>query len=394
MSNGTLIDIALIIVLLLSVFRGWKIGFVQQLFSGVGFFGGLFLGTLIEPYFINLAHSVESRTLIALLCSLGLAFVFLTIGEFIGIYLKNIGLHFKIINDLDDILGSIISFIITLLIIWLTAMVLSSLSIAGLQSIINSSKIITALNNNLPNAPTVLSDLGSIIDPNGFPKVFLNGEPNLNNLNVNLPGLSPFQTAISQDQRSVVKIEGVGCGGIVEGSGFVVGPNLVATNAHVIAGVNKQYVYDNNGSHRAIPIYFNPNLDFALLKVTDLSGKPLVIDGNILNNNSPTAFLGYPGGGPLSVKPSLVLTEIQAVGLNIFGQGSTSRSVYELKGNVIPGNSGGPLINQQGQVVGIIFAQSTTYHDVGYALTANQIVKPLEYAQKNPSSTTSNQCAE
>ncbi|MCL5113169.1 MAG: MarP family serine protease [Patescibacteria group bacterium] len=394
MNNGTLIDIALVVVLIISLFRGWKIGFIQQLFSGVGFFGGLFLGSLIEPHFINLAHSVESRTLVALLCTLGMAFIFLTIGEFIGIHLKNIGLHSKIINSFDNILGSIISLVISLLIIWLIAIVLSSLSIPGLQSIINSSKIITTLNNNLPNAPTVLSDLGSIINPNGFPKVFLGGEPNLNNNNASLPSLSKFQVAISQDQNSVVKIEGLGCGGLVEGSGFVIGPNLVATNAHVIAGVNKIFVYDNNGSTRATPIYFNPNLDFAILRLSNLTDKPLVIDSNTLNNDSPTAFLGYPGGGPLSIKPSLVLAEIQAYGLNIFGQGNTSRSVYELKADVMPGNSGGPLINQQGQVVGIIFAKSTSYNNVGYALSANQIVKPLEYALKYPSKVTSNQCAE
>lgn len=393
MSSGILINIAVVIFLLLSIARGWRIGFIRQIFSGIGFFGGLFLGTLFEPYLINVAHSIESRTLLALIATLGTAFIFLTIGEIVGIYLKNASLHFKILNDFDDILGSLIAILSSLIIIWLTSIVLESISVPGLQQLLDSSSIISYLDNHLPNAPTVLTDLGSIIDPNGFPKVFLNSEPSPN-LNLQLPSLASFNSAIQTDQSSVVKIEGTGCGGIVEGSGFVIAKDLIATNAHVIAGVNRIYIYTQKGNYKATPIYFNPNLDFAVLRVNNLNLNPITINSNILSNSTPEAFLGYPQGGPLSVKPAVVMQEIQAIGLNIYGQGNTSRSVYELKADVIPGNSGGPLINQQGQVTGVIFAQSTTYQNVGYALTANQIIKPIEQAEAHPSFQTSNVCAE
>lgn len=277
--------------------------------------------------------------------------------------------------------------------IWLAAAVLSSVNIPSLNSFINSSSIIRTLDKDFPNAPVLIEKLGSIIDPNGFPKVFVGEEPAVSR-NVNLPSLSAFSLAINRDQNSVVKVEGLGCGGMVEGSGFVVSKNLVATNAHVIAGIHQVYVYAANGSHLATPIYFNPNLDFAILKVNNLNQTPLNIETNTLNNGTDGIVIGYPGGGPLTIKPAVILDEINAVGLNIYGQGSVTRSVYELKADVIPGNSGGPLIEKNGDVSGVVFAQSTTYNEVGYALTANQISTPIHQALLNQTPVSTRGCAE
>ena len=392
MPSGLLINLIIILIVLISVFRGWTIGLVRQLFSAIGFFGGLFLGAYLEHWVVNFGHSNLSRTIYALLCTLGLAFILLTIGELVGNYLKK-RIAFKELNILDNILGSLVSIAAIIISIWLAAAVLSSVNIPSLNSFINSSSIIRTLDKDFPNAPVLIEKLGSIIDPNGFPKVFVGEEPAVSR-NVNLPSLSAFSLAINRDQNSVVKVEGLGCGGMVEGSGFVVSKNLVATNAHVIAGIHQVYVYAANGSHLATPIYFNPNLDFALLKVNNLNQTPLNIETNTLNNGTDGIVIGYPGGGPLTIKPAVILDEINAVGLNIYGQGSVTRSVYELKADVIPGNSGGPLIEKNGDVSGVVFAQSTTYNEVGYALTANQISTPIHQALLNQTPVSTRGCAE
>ncbi|MHB1865028.1 MAG: MarP family serine protease [Candidatus Saccharimonadales bacterium] len=392
MNAGIFIDIIVFFLIVISIARGWQIGWLRQFFSTIGFFGGLFLGAVIQPHIVNLAHTTLSRTVITLLITLGMAFALLSVGEVIGYKLKS-KIHLKQLNTVDSFLGSAISLVTILFSIWLCAAILGSLAIPNLQADIDNSVVIRFLNKHLPSAPSIISDIGSLIDPNGFPKVFIGGEPAPNN-NYSAPAPAAMQTAVNQDAPSVVKIEGTGCGGIVEGSGFVVRPGLVATNAHVVAGIAHPYIYDANGTHSSTVIWFDPNLDFAILRTTNLAGKPLPIYPNLVNNGIGGAVLGYPGGGPFSASTAAVLNEFQATGRNIYGTGTTTRSVYELKANVIPGNSGGPLIMQNGEVDGVVFAESTTYSQVGYALTSNQIGQAINQAQSQNRVHSTGNCAE
>lgn len=378
MNSGVLIDLIVLILLVVGIARGWEIGWSRQFFSAIGFFGGLFLGATIQPHIVNLAHTTLSRTIITLVVTLGLAFALLTLGEFIGYKLKS-KINIKKLNTADNILGSIISVVTVLFSVWLCAAILSSLNVQGIQGDINNSGVIKFLDDHLPNAPSVISDIGSLIDPNGFPQVFVNGEPAVSK-DYALPSEASMQSAIDMDKASVVKIQGLGCGGIVEGSGFIVRPGIVVTNAHVVAGIENPYIYDDNGSHSAQVIWFDPNLDLAILKTTGLSGKPLRIDTNIAADGTAGAVLGYPGGGPFQAKVASVLNEFLATGKNIYGTGTTNRSVYEIRADIIPGNSGGPLIISNGDVIAVVFAQSTTYYQVGYAITANQIVPDINLA--------------
>ena len=82
------IDLFIILFLISSLFRGKEVGFVRQLFSTIGFFGGLLLGALLVPHIIGHAHTAVSRSLVTLITTLGCAFVLLVIGEYIGIVLK------------------------------------------------------------------------------------------------------------------------------------------------------------------------------------------------------------------------------------------------------------------------------------------------------------------
>jgi len=387
-----IIDIVIIILLISAIIRGKEIGFVQQAFSTIGFFGGLLIGALIEPFTVHFVHTQLSRSIVTLVTTLGMAFILLTVGEYVGMYLKHKVNHLKI-DKLDNILGSLISVISVLIGVWLGVAILRTLPFVSFQNDLKSSKIVAALDRHLPPAPNIIADLSHLVDPNGFPRVFNGNEPPPISSD-KIPSYATIASAVVKDRPSVVKIVGDGCGGIVEGSGFIVRDNLVATNAHVVAGIAQPYVEDANGDHLATVVYFNPNLDFALLKVSDLAGKPLGIQSGITANDTSAAALGYPGGGNFKADPANIMNEFDATGSNIYDQGSTNRQVYEIAANIIPGNSGGPLINTKGIVVGIVFAQSTEYNDVGYALVSTPIIKIIANNQADTAAVSTGGCAE
>ncbi|HSX47495.1 MAG TPA: trypsin-like serine protease, partial [Patescibacteria group bacterium] len=104
--------------------------------------------------------------------------------------------------------------------------------------------------------------------------------------------------------------------------------------------------------------------------------------------------LGYPGCGSFTASPAAILDEFNASGRDIYGSGLTVRSVYEIQAKVIPGNSGGPLIEKNGQVMGLVFAESTSYQNIGYALSMNKVNTEIMQSQLNQSPVSSGQCAE
>jgi len=387
-----LVDVLIAAFAISSLYRGREIGLVRQLGSTIGFFAGLFLGAGLQPHIVPLAHSQASRALLAITTTLTCALILLTLGEALGIRLKSYVMP-RPINRLDNGLGSVLSFVTVLLSAWLFAAVLRPLPFPNLQTAIRNSYIITHLNAALPSAPAVVADLGHLINPNGFPEVFLGPEPNPNST-AQLPSSNSLAPAVEHDQASVVKIEGSGCGGIVEGSGFVVGPNLVVTNAHVVAGVGHPFIEDSNGTHRSSAIWFNPNLDLAILRTNNLAGSILNLSDGTVNSKTAAAVLGYPGGGGFRVNPAVILDEFVARGRNIYNQGSTSRDVYEVQADIIPGNSGGPVITADGTVVGVVFAQSTTYSHVGYALSSPTVKQQVSQAAARNQTVDTGSCAE
>lgn len=388
------LDIIIIALSFSAIFRGYEIGLVRQLFSTIGFFIGLFIGAELQKFTVTFAHTALSKSIVTLVTTLGCAMLLLWAGEVLGVSLKYRIQRAIQLNKFDGWIGSVVGVVTLLGSIWLAASVVLSIPSDFTQAQIRSSAVISYLDQHLPSTPGVIASLGKLIDPNGFPQVFTGAEPNLG-ANTTVPGISvKLQQAIDRDKASVVKVEGLGCGGIVDGSGFVVGPGLVATNAHVVAGVRHPYVKDAVGQHSAQAVWFDPELDFAVLHVQNLSESPLLISYGIADSTSTAAVLGYPGGGSLKAGGAKILDNFTARGRDIYGQGVTERSVYSLAATIIPGNSGGPLISDDGSVIGVVFAQSTVYQNVGYALTSPQIQNAISQAQAQNRTVATGSCAE
>lgn len=376
-------DIIIILLCITALMRGAERGLVRSISSTIGLLAGFFLGSFIQGKLIHLASSPANKAILSLFIILTLVMVFATIGEYAGQYLKEKidRLQLRGIATADKLLGSLTGGATLLLIIWLAASIFSSAPLPGeLQRQIKNSAVLAGLNNNLPPAPNVVASIGHLIDPNGFPEVFTGLEPRIDTT-AKIPSIGELDSAVQATRTSVVKIEGEGCGGISSGSGFVADDGLVITNAHVIAGVKQPYIIDANGQHRAQVLWFDYNLDMAVMRTADLAGRALAIRADIAANNTPAAALGFPGGGEFSAQPAMVLDSFNAVGRNIYNQQTTEREVYSVKSDIEPGNSGGPLIDQDGAVIGLVFAKSTNYDQVGYALTMDAILAGLNQAK-------------
>jgi S1-C subfamily serine protease len=385
-----IVDVLIIILALSAALRGRDLGFVRQFFSGAGFFIGLYSGALLQPHVVAAAHSDTARLLLTILTTLGVGLLGLALGEYAGIKLKD-RLRFVWVNSADRILGLFAGALSILLVIWLAAAIMVSFPAPSLQNGINNSVILQRLNQLLPSAPNIVASLGHLIDPNGFPQVFVGDHPEPPS-NYTPPSLGDMQAAVDKDRASVVKVEGQGCGGIVQGSGFVVGNRLVATNAHVVAGIKRPTVLDGHGSHAASVIWFDPDLDFAVLRVNNLAGSPLVFTDSHITHGTPAVVMGYPGGGNFEADPAVILNQFTALGRNIYNRSNTERDVYELGARVVQGNSGGPLVLKDGSVVGVVFAESTTYQNVGYALANHQVEQAIDQAQARNQTTSTGSC--
>lgn len=388
-----LLDVLIIFGVVLSLIRGQQVGFVRQFFSTLGFFVGLFVGAFLQPYTVQLVNDDLAKVIMTITTTLGLALVSMTAGEYLGLRIKRHISSTSHYDRADKAFGSVLAAVSLLILVWLGATIAGSFRSPELQKEINESKIVGFLSDHMPAAPSVIDGISSLIDPNGFPQVFTGREPIPQDVEVT-PSLEGFEAAIAKTKNSVVKIVGQGCGGIVDGSGFVVGDNLVATNAHVVAGIRRPYVQDNNGTHISRAIWFDPNLDLAVLRTNNLDGEPLAFNTDVQPRGSRAVVIGYPGGGDFDVEAAVILDRFTAVGRNIYGENRTSRDVYEIDADIVPGNSGGPVISVDGDVIGIVFAQSTTYDHVGYALTAKKVVAEIQTAMNRNQEVSTSYCAE
>jgi S1-C subfamily serine protease len=202
---------------------------------------------------------------------------------------------------------------------------------------------------------------------------------------------------VSSAWRSTFKVVSQGCGEILEGSAFLVAPNTYVTNAHVVAGTySTQLEFENDAPVRARVVYFDPNFDLAILRAPGLagSGPPLSLDTADVNRGQVGAVLGYPGGGNFDAEPAGVRELFLATGRNIYGTGLTNRYVYELQAKIRPGNSGGPLVEPDGTVIGVVFSTSATDPNVGYALASPSVESRLAANRNDTAPVSTGACAE
>jgi uncharacterized membrane protein required for colicin V production len=385
-----MLDVLILVLALAVAVRGVASGFLRQLGSLGGFLCGLFLGATVAPLIGGLFAGSSLKSLVVIVVFFGVAFTVGGLGETLGYTLSGLAERYKL-RPLDAALGAGLGLVIALTTVWLLAATFARTAGPFLVYEIQTSRILQTLDRNLPPAPDVLARLDRALGSGGLPRVFTGLEPSPAPP-VTGPGADAVNAAAAAGRAATVRVEGLGCGGLLEGSGFVVADGLIATNAHVVAGIDRPVVVDAHGTHRATVVLFDADLDLAVLRASNLAADPLPLDPKNEARGTVGAVLGYPGGGAFTVSPAAILDRRIAIGRNIYGSGLIHRDVYTLQSVVRPGNSGGPLIRPDGTVVGVVFATSTVNGNIGYALTSAEVLSDVHTAESSSGSVSTGAC--
>jgi S1-C subfamily serine protease len=379
------VDYALLVVVALAAVRGLRAGAAMQVLTFGGLFLGLFIGALIAPSLARLVHGDTGKAIVALVVLVGAGTIVSGLGRLLGAHSGQF-LHRVRLGPVDAAFGAVVAVFVALVVAWLMATLVQASQFTALDRSLQQSRIVRALDSTLPPIPTVFARIERFLAHSGFPVVFA-GLPPQTAAPVTLPTDASARAAVLRAEGSTVQVEGAGCGVIQEGSGFVVAPGLVVTNAHVVAGIPAPSVIDSTGRHPATAALFDPKLDIAVLRVPGLDDPALAVQSTVVARGTTGVVMGYPGGGPLTARKAGVAAPFEAVGLDIYGNSQTTREIYELDAVVQPGNSGGPLVASgdpniaNGTVIGVVFARSTTNTDVGYALAMPAVMADVARAQ-------------
>lgn len=386
-----LLDVAILILLGISVVAGFRRGAAMQVVAYVGLLVGLLLGALLAPELATLANGPFAESMVALVTLLAVAAAFdaagWTIGARVWAAARRSGL-----GTADAWAGTVVGIAATLLAVWFLAFNLVQGPFPGLSRQIRGSAIVRGIDAVLPRPPSVLAQVRGFLDRFDFPEVFADLPPAPAGP-VQGPGSGQVGQAVDAADQSTLKIVGEACDRLQEGSGFVAAEGYVVTNAHVVAGVTRAEVQQQGGgSFPATTVLFDPDLDLAVLAVPPAAGPALSILEQDLGRGGGGAVLGYPEGGPLRAGPAAVRQVLEALGRDIYGRSTVRREVYELQATVRPGNSGGPFVTVDGAVAGVVFAASTTNGDVAYALTSTEVLPRVEQALGRTQATSTGPC--
>jgi S1-C subfamily serine protease len=373
------VDLVIIFILLDAFFRGMRIGAIVELCTAGSFFAALFLGGWAYPHLLP----VHDPTLLVIVNG-NLVLLTAVIAAIAG-YRFGKGIRVKLLgtswHKIESGFG-VISVTSALVIVWLLAAMLGRLPFAGLSNSANDARIVQALNNVLPPVPAVFAVFNHQIDPNSPPKILTNKPTPTRQFAYST---EEFEAA-SKAKPSVVKVTGFGCGGFETGSGFVVGEALVATNAHVVAGIKRPIIKYGGTSYEAIPVFFDAEKDFAVLRVKvsvhSFGAPALSLESNNLAVGTTVAILGYPRGD-FAARPGLIRSSITISSRTIYDVGAISRPVYGIQMDIDDGNSGGPVVTAAGKVAGMVFAKDNALPNYGYALTAQSILGSIKQAAAN-----------
>ena len=356
-------------------FSGYRQGFVVGVLAFVGFIAGGVGGLLLAPALVQSLSAGLGQSALAIAVVLLAATVGQLVLAWFGSALRN-RLTWRPARLLDAGLGALVSVLAMLLVAWFLASALRPGPVPTLSRQISDSSVITAVDEFVPEqASTLFSSFRRILDDNALPTVFGGLAPERIRP-VDPPSPGPAGTpAVRRAGTSVVRVTGTAddCNRRLDGTGFVIFDRHVLTNAHVVAGVDRPEVQvgGNGRSYDARVVLFDPDRDLAVLFAPDLPAAPLVLDPSG-KRGADAVVAGFPSGGPYRLEPARIRDTIDARGPDIYHRTQVTREVFSLFAKVEPGNSGGPLLDSDGEVLGVVFAKSLDDPDTGYALTADE----------------------
>lgn len=371
MTLTIILDVVLIIAIVGGLVRGARAGFVFTLGATVGAVVGAVAAVLLVPLVSGWVPDPVWRPVAAL----GILFVLITaglsLGEVIGHALRR-GVV-KSLRPLDRVAGLVAGGVVAVLVIALAGSTVTALGIPVISSTTANSAVLRTIDRLTPDpvARAIAALRGAVVDQ-GIPRIaeaFGTAGP------VSPPAIDAGSAALTEAALSVGRVTGAAyaCGQIQSGTAFVIGPDRLLTNAHVVAGVDTPLVeLPGAGAREGRIVYFDPQQDIAVIAIDGLDARVLPT-ASTLERGDVGAVQGYPFGGRFQSSGAEVVSVGEISAESIDGSSRAQRDSYTLAATVNPGNSGGPLLTLDGAVAGMIYAKAQLRDDIGYAHTMAEL---------------------
>ncbi len=376
------LDLLIIVVCLALAAIGYAQGFIVGAASLTGLVIGGIVGTRVTQTLLDRGTDNPTASAWAPLIGLGVGVLITIVG---AMAMQDLGARLRgrvqgeAMSGLDRLFGAILLGIVGLLLGWFAAAATIGVpQLRELRPAIVESRLVAELNSILPDAQPLLGALASY-DP--FPK-FDGGR-----IETDAPDPTlPRDPEVREASRSVLRVIGSACGYRITGSGWVISPGYVITNAHVVAGQEDTGVQlvGKGDPLDADVVSFDQVNDLAVLRVRDLDLTPLkMVDPR---EGTAAVVLGYPENQGFTPTAARYSDERRVKGEDIYGRGEHERRVSSFRGLIRHGNSGGPVVDDDGRVLSTVFA-ATIGEKVagGYGIPNDLVAAALERAGKVPS---------
>jgi len=371
LSGLSFLDVLIALFIVVVVLRGARTGFLAGVFSLVGVVVGASLGSRIAPSLMPDSGNPVYGAGITLGSILAFAVLGEVVARTVGGSIRN-RLSSPTSETLDGFGGAALGFALSLVLVWAVGVfALQSPPLAGLHPAVQDSRILQSLNERMPSG--LLTRAVADLEP--LPRI-KGPEPQVSAPEGNIVRDPDVRSASARTLR----VTGIACGYGVEGSGWAAGQNLVVTNAHVVAGETATRV-QVGGAGRLLPakvVVFDEKNDIAVLRVNGLGLTPLPLTAP--RPGEAAAVIGFPENGPLEVEPARTGATQRVISSDAYDRGPVKRVVTSFRVYVRPGNSGGPAVNANGQVVSTIFASRTDSDNSGYGVPSRIVRQHLRAA--------------
>lgn len=366
-------DLVAVIVLVAAILAGIRTGALPQVGGITGAIGGLLLVLAFAPTLLDLTREFEPIP--RAIAVLGAVLAGVVLGEALGSAVGRLlarQLGRGVLSSVDRFAGGLLGAAQAILIVWLVGGLLAAGPFPTLGRAATQSAVVRGVDQLLPPPTEVVGRIAGALDASGLPDVFVGLDP------LPLPAVDtptdPQAARIAKAATaSTARVATRACDTQVNGTAVLVAPGYLVTNAHVVAGATTVRAALGSSVADAVPVLFDPDLDVAVLYAPDLDGPTLRFATRVPERGSEAAALGYAGGGPLVVLPAAVAGAYQATGHDIYDAGLITREIVELRAAIEPGDSGGPLILEDGTIGGLVFAESRADPNVGYALSPTAV---------------------
>ncbi len=379
MTGSQWLDIAIIAVALIAAISGWRSGALGSLMSFIGVVLGAVAGVMLAPHVVSHLDSPRGKLFAALFLILALV----VIGEVAGVVLGRAvrgSIRSGPVRVVDSMIGVALQLVVVVVAAWLLGSPLTTSNQTSLAGAAKGSQVISEVDKYAPEwLRAVPKRISALLNTSGLPEVL---EPLRTPApTVDAPDASLAESlVVGKSRSSVVKIRGVApaCQKVLEGTGFVIAPNRVMSNAHVVAGSESVTVEAEDGKkYDATVVSYDPNADISILDVPNLPLQPLQFAEQPAKTGTDAVVLGFPGGGDFVATPARVREIIELSGPDIYKSTTVNREVYTIRGLVRQGNSGGPMINRAGQVIGVVFGAAVDDDDTGFVMTTDEVSRQL-----------------